>query len=72
LENILVKRRVDPNDIPHLVIDLQLEGRHGRIKVHAVEVLQEQDLRITLASVARLGRFGGLADLDDDEVSAAH
>lgn len=68
LEDILVESRVDPNDVPHLVIYLQLERRHGRIKVHPVEILQQQDLRVPLAPVPRLGRLGRLAHLDDHDV----
>lgn len=68
LEDILVERRVDPNDVPHLVIDLQLERAHRRFKVDPVEVLQKQDLRVPLAPVPRLVGFGRFADLDHYDV----
>ena len=53
LEDVLVEGGVNANDVAHLVVDLQLEGTHGGIKVDAVEVLQEQDLGVSLASIAR-------------------
>jgi hypothetical protein len=67
-ENVLVERGVDTDDVPHLVIDLELERVHGQIEVDAVEVVHEEDLRVTLATIAGLGALGGLADLNDDHV----
>jgi len=71
LEDVLVKRWVDTDDIPHLMVDFQLEWVHGGVKVNSVEIVQQQDLRITLSSVSRLASLGRLADLDDDHVSEA-
>ena len=70
LEDILVECRVDPNDISHLVIDLQLERAHGSIKVDTVEILKEQHLGISLSSITRFRSFGRFANLDDDNVAA--
>ena len=39
LEDVFVKSRIDANDIPHLVIDLELQRRHGSVEVDSVEVL---------------------------------
>lgn len=70
LENVLVEGRIDSNNVSHLVIDFQLQRRHGRVKVDSVEVLQEQDLRITFSSVSWFIGFGRFSDLDDNDVSA--
>ena len=67
-EDILVERRVDTNDIPHLVVDLELEGRHRSVEVHTVEILHEKDLTVTLATVTRLGALRRLSDLDNNDV----
>ena len=69
-EDIFVEGRVDTDDVAHLVVDLQLEWRHGGVKVHAVEVLHEEDLTVTLATVTRLRPLSRLADLHDDDVPA--
>jgi hypothetical protein len=71
LENVLVKSRVNPNDIPHLMVNLQLERAHRCVKVHAVEVLHEQDLRVSFAAIARSVRLGWLANFDHYNVSAS-
>lgn len=54
LEYVLVEGRIDADDVPHLMVDLQFQWRHGCVKVDSVEVLQEEDLRISLSSVTRL------------------
>lgn len=36
--------------------------------MYAIEVLHEQDLTVTLATIARLRSLGGLPDLDDNNV----
>lgn len=68
-ENILVEGRVDADDVAHLVVYFELQRRHGSIKVHAVEVVEEQDLGVTFATVTRLLTLAGLANLHDDHVS---
>jgi hypothetical protein len=67
-KDVLIKRGINSNHIPHLVINLQLERGHGRIKVHTVEVVHNQDLTVTLATITWLGALRGLANLDDDHV----
>ena len=69
-EDVLVERRVDTNHIAHLVIDLQLERSHRSVEVDSIEVLHEENLTVTLSTVARLRPLRGLADLDDDNVPA--
>jgi hypothetical protein len=69
-ENVLVESRIYANNVPHLVVDLQLERRHGRIKMNAVQVVHEEDLTVTLAPVSRLRALGRLADLHDHHVPA--
>ena len=53
-KDVLIECRVNPNDIAHLVVYLQFKGCHRRIEMHTVEVLHEQNLTVTLPSVARL------------------
>jgi hypothetical protein len=43
-EDILVERGVNSNDIPHLVVNLQLERIHGRIEVDLVQITHQEDL----------------------------
>ena len=51
-----------------MVEDLKLERAHLGVKVDAVQEAHEEDLRVALATVARLGPFRRLAGLDDDAV----
>ena len=52
LEDILVECRVNSDDVPHLMVDLELQRRHGRVEVNSIEVLQKQDLRVSFTSVS--------------------
>jgi hypothetical protein len=69
-ENVLVESRIYANNVPHLVVDLQLERRHGRIEMNPVQVVHEEDLTVTLAPVSRLRALGRLADLHGHHVPA--
>jgi hypothetical protein len=68
-KDVLVKGRVNANDVSHLVIDFELQRVHGSIEVDPVEIMQEQYLRITLATIARALTFARLSDLDDDHIA---
>ena len=45
------------------MINLKLQRRHGLIKVHSVQIVQQQNLTVSLCMVARLSALGGLATL---------
>ena len=49
-EHKLVKRRIDANHALHLMAQFQLERCHGRIQVHAVQISQQNQLAVSLAS----------------------
>ena len=38
-EDVLIEGRVDTDDVPHLMINFQLQWCHGRIEMDAVEVM---------------------------------
>ena len=67
-EDVLVERRVDTDDIAHLVVDLELKWAHWRIEMDTVEVLHQENLTVTLATVTGLRALCGLPDLDHDDV----
>ena len=69
-EDVLVEGGVDSDDIAHLVVNFELEGIHWGIEVDSVEVVEEQDLRVTLATVARALAFTRPADFDNHHISA--
>jgi hypothetical protein len=70
LEDVFVESGIDPNDIPHLMVDFQLQWRHGSIKVNSIQELQQQDLRISFSSITSLGSIlTGFSDLDHYHVS---
>ena len=69
LEDVLVKGRIYAYNVSHLMVYLQLERRHWRVKVDSIEVLQKEDLRVPFPSVTGLGRLGRLSDLHDDHIS---
>lgn len=69
-ENVLVEGGVDSDDIAHLVVNFELEGIHRGVEVDSIQVMQEQDLRVTLATVARALAFTGSADFDNHHISA--
>jgi hypothetical protein len=50
------------------VVDLELERVHRSIKVDSVEVVQEQNLGISLSSVPGFASFGRFTDFDNDHV----
>jgi hypothetical protein len=52
-----------------LVVNLKLERAHRGVKVDTVEVLHEENLRVTLSTVTRARGLGGLADLDNDNIA---
>jgi hypothetical protein len=68
-ENILVKRRINANEFSHLMVDLKLQRVHRSIEVNAVEIMQEQDLRIALATITRALTFVRLSDFDGDHIT---
>ena len=68
-ENVLIEGGVNSNDITHLMVDLKFQRRHGCIEMDTVEVMQEEELGITLAAIARSGAFSGFADFDYDHVT---
>jgi hypothetical protein len=39
LEDVFVESGIDTNNIPHLMIDLQFQWRHGSIEVNSIEEL---------------------------------
>ena len=39
-KDILIKRRINPNHIPHLMIYLQFQQRHRQIEMNPIEVTQ--------------------------------
>ena len=45
------------------MINLKLQRRHGLIKVHSVQIVQQQDLTVSLSTVARFSALDGLATL---------
>ena len=53
-EQVLIERRVNTNNIPHLVVNLEFQGRHRGIEVYTVQVMHDKNLRITLATIAWL------------------
>jgi hypothetical protein len=67
-ENILVERRVNADDIPHLMVNLEFERAHRRIKVHTVQVMEQQDLGVTLPTITGLLGLSGLAGFDDNNI----
>lgn len=68
-EDVFVKCRINPNDVSHLMINLQLHRRHRGVEMHSVEVVKEQNLRVSLASVTGLGSLTRLPDLDNDDIA---
>ena len=71
LEEVLVEGRVDSDDVPHLMVNLEFQGSHGSVEVNSVEVSKEEDLRVSLSSVSRLRPFRRLSNLDDDHVAVS-
>ena len=43
-KDILIKRRIDSNDIAHLMINFEFQRVHRSVKVYAVEVVHQEDL----------------------------
>lgn len=68
-KDILIKGWIYPNDIPHLVVNLELQRRHRAVEVDLVEVRHEKDLTVTFSAVTRLLTFARLADFNDHHVS---
>ena len=68
-EDVLVECRVDTDDVPHLMIDFEFQRGHGFVEVDMVEILQQEDLRVSLAAITWLVALAGLADFDHHNVS---
>jgi len=68
-EDIFIERGVYPDDISHLMIYLEFQWRHGCVKVDPVQIMQQKNLTITLATIARFGTLSGLANLHDNHIS---
>ena len=67
-EDVFIKRRINANNISHLVVNLQLQRRHWHIEMDTIEVMQQEDLRVSLSTIARFRSFSGFTDLGDDHV----
>lgn len=67
-ENVLVERGINSNDVSHLMVDFQLQWRHGRVEVDTIQIVHEQNLRVTLSSIAGFRPFAGFPDFDDDNI----
>ena len=67
-EDVLIEGWVNTNDIPHLMIDLELERSHSSVEMNPVEVLHDQNLTVTLSTVTGLGAFCRLPNFDHDNV----
>ena len=68
-ENVLVEGWINTNDISHLMIDFQLQRCHWRIEMDTVEVLHQENLTVTLATIAWPGPLSRSANLDNHDVS---
>ena len=67
-KDVLVERRIDANDVAHLVVNFQLQRGHRSIEVNAVQVVHQQNLTVTFSAITRLGPFCRLSDLDYDHI----
>lgn len=68
-KDILIEGRINSNDVPHLMIDLQLQRGHWRVKVYPVQIMKEENLTVSFAAISRLRTLSGFADLDDDHIT---
>ena len=69
-EDILVESGVDSDDVSHLMVYLQLQRRHRGVEVNSVEVVHQEDLTVTFATISGSRAFSRFADFDNDHVSA--
>lgn len=69
-EDVLVKCRVYTNNVPHLMIYLELQRRHGSIEVDTVQIVHKENLTISFTTITRLRALRGFANFDDDHVAA--
>lgn len=70
LEDVFVECRIDTNDVAHLMEDFKLKGTHWPIEMDPVEIVQKQDLGVSLSSITGFTSLGRLSNLDDDHVTA--
>ena len=52
------------------MVNFELEGIHRGVEVDSVEVMEKQDLRVTLATVARALAFTRSTDFDNHHIPA--
>ena len=69
-EDVLVEGGVDSDDVAHLVVNFELKGIHRGVKVNSVKVMKKQDLRVTLAAVARALTFTRSTNFDNHHIPA--
>jgi hypothetical protein len=51
------------------MIDFKVQRVHGSIEVDPVEIMQEQYLRITLATITRALTSARISDFDGDHIA---
>jgi hypothetical protein len=68
-EDVLIESGIDANDIPHLMVDLQLHWIHWGIEMDAIKVMHDQNLGVSFTTIARLRALRGFADFDDNHVT---
>ena len=53
LQYKLIESWIDTDDVPNLMVHLELHGCHGKVVVNAVEEAHENHLRVTFATITR-------------------
>lgn len=67
-ENVFIESWVNSDNIAHLMVDLEFQWRHRGIEVNPVEVVHQQDLTVTLATITGPRAFGGFSYFRYDHV----
>lgn len=68
-KDVFVESGFNANDIFHVMADFEFQGRHRGVEMNLIEVLEEQDLTVTFATIPRFRTLCWFSDLDYDQVT---
>lgn len=67
-EDVLVECRINSDNVPHLMINLELQRGHRCVEVNFVQIAHQQDLTVTFPSIAGFRPLSRFADFHYNDV----
>jgi hypothetical protein len=69
-ENVFVECRINPDNILHLMVNLQLQRQYRSVGMDSIQIVEQENLTVVLPKIARFRPLCCVPGLDSDHVSA--